>query len=176
MTGSTAQAVLIPNLDVRCGSKTVLSISKLLLPALKTTVIVGPGGSGKSVFLKSLMKAKNMPLATSQALYLRQDCRWTLEQLRCNLSADRPLFLLDEPERLFLEIEGCEPESVARETRVLLRGKTAIVATHHLLFARVIADFVVFLLDGRVIEKGRADLFFESPRMQRTADYLKYGS
>jgi ABC-type polar amino acid transport system ATPase subunit len=47
------------------------------------------------------------------------------------------------------------------------------MATHELSFARDVADWVVFLDGGVIIEEGPAKDFFENPQMPRTKEFLQ---
>lgn len=52
-------------------------------------------------------------------------------------------------------------------------GTTIIMVTHNLFQARRLADEILFLNEGRIIEQGRADLIFEQPQDERTAAFLR---
>jgi len=51
-------------------------------------------------------------------------------------------------------------------------GTTIIMATHELSFARDVADWVVFLDQGKVAEEGEAADFFANPKQARTKEFL----
>ena len=51
-------------------------------------------------------------------------------------------------------------------------GMTMIVVTHEMGFARRVADRVVFMADGQIVEEGTPDEFFEHPKSQRARDFL----
>ena len=51
-------------------------------------------------------------------------------------------------------------------------GMTGIVVTHEMGFAKVAADRVVMMDDGRVIEEGTPEHFFEAPTEERTKQFL----
>jgi ABC-type polar amino acid transport system ATPase subunit len=51
-------------------------------------------------------------------------------------------------------------------------GMTMIVVTHEMGFAREVADRVVFMADGEIVEVGRPEHFFTSPREPRTREFL----
>ena len=57
-------------------------------------------------------------------------------------------------------------EQVARE------GMTMLVATHEMGFARRVADRVIFMDRGRVVETGPPEDLFEHPREERTKQFL----
>jgi ABC-type polar amino acid transport system ATPase subunit len=57
-------------------------------------------------------------------------------------------------------------EGVARE------GMTMVIVTHELRFARKIADSLVMMDEGRVIEEAPPELLFENPGEERTRRFL----
>ena len=52
------------------------------------------------------------------------------------------------------------------------QGTTIILVTHNLFQARRLADEVIFIYDGRIIERGSAESIFDDPRDQRTLAFL----
>ncbi|EFG49508.1 Probable amino-acid import ATP-binding protein YxeO [Aerococcus viridans] len=56
----------------------------------------------------------------------------------------------------------------------LTKGHTTLViVTHEMNFARKVADRVVFMNDGVVVESGRPDEIFTNPKEERTKQFLK---
>jgi ABC-type polar amino acid transport system ATPase subunit len=51
-------------------------------------------------------------------------------------------------------------------------GMTMIVVTHEMSFAREVADRVVFMADGQIVEVGTPDHFFNDPQEERTKLFL----
>jgi general L-amino acid transport system ATP-binding protein len=51
-------------------------------------------------------------------------------------------------------------------------GMTMIVVTHEMGFAREVADRVVFMADGQIVEVGTPEHFFTAPREERTKSFL----
>ena len=51
-------------------------------------------------------------------------------------------------------------------------GMTMIVVTHEMGFAREVADRVVMMDEGRVVEEGTPDAFFSNPTNDRTKSFL----
>ena len=49
---------------------------------------------------------------------------------------------------------------------------TMLVVTHEMGFARSVADSVVFMDGGQIVEAGSPDEFFSSPRTERARDFL----
>jgi ABC-type polar amino acid transport system ATPase subunit len=81
------------------------------------------------------------------------------------------VMLFDEP------TSALDPELVSEVLSVIRRlaegGMTMIVVTHELRFAREVADQIVFMADGRIVEHGRPEDIFERPREARTQQFLQ---
>jgi polar amino acid transport system ATP-binding protein len=78
--------------------------------------------------------------------------------------------LFDEP------TSALDPEMVKEvlDTMVGLAadGMTMICVTHEMGFARQVADRVIFMADGAIVEEGNPEDFFRNPQHQRTRDFL----
>ncbi|ATL26648.1 amino acid ABC transporter ATP-binding protein [Streptomyces formicae] len=86
------------------------------------------------------------------------------------LALEPKLLLFDEP------TSALDPELVGEVLDVIKdlarRGTTMIVVTHEIGFAREVADTVVFMDDGRVIERGAPDDVLDAPQHERTRAFL----
>jgi ABC-type polar amino acid transport system ATPase subunit len=51
-------------------------------------------------------------------------------------------------------------------------GMTMVVVTHEMGFARKVADRLVFMDEGRIIEEGTPEQFFSNPASERTKAFL----
>jgi ABC-type polar amino acid transport system ATPase subunit len=51
-------------------------------------------------------------------------------------------------------------------------GMTMIVVTHEMGFAREVADEIIFMDEGRIVERGTDISFFQNPKSPRTKDFL----
>ena len=51
-------------------------------------------------------------------------------------------------------------------------GMTMLCVTHEMGFARKVADRVIFMDQGEIIEQNTPDEFFDSPRNERTREFL----
>ena len=49
---------------------------------------------------------------------------------------------------------------------------TMVVVTHEMGFARQVADRIVFMADGQIIEEGTPDRFFDNPSNERVKQFL----
>ena len=78
--------------------------------------------------------------------------------------------LFDEP------TSALDPEMINEVLDVMVElargGMTMVVVTHELGFARRVADRVVFMADGQIVEEGSPDEFFDHPKTQRARDFL----
>jgi polar amino acid transport system ATP-binding protein len=74
-----------------------------------------------------------------------------------------------------------DPELVGEVLRVMRalaeEGMTMLVVTHEMAFAREVADIVVFMVDGEIVEIGPSEQIFTAPQHMRTRQFLgKYAS
>src|SRR6266851_3355590 len=87
------------------------------------------------------------------------------------LAVSPRLMLFDEP------TSALDPELVGEVLTVLRglaeAGMTMLVVTHEVRFAREVADRVIFMADGRIVEEGAPEEILERPREARTRQFLK---
>ena len=80
------------------------------------------------------------------------------------------IMLFDEP------TSALDPEMVIEVLEVMQElaneGMTMVVVTHEMGFARTVADRVIFLEDGKIVEENTAEEFFRNPKTQRAQDFL----
>jgi len=80
------------------------------------------------------------------------------------------VMLFDEP------TSALDPEMVGEVLDVMKKlaesGVTMLVVTHEMGFARQVADRVIFMDEGKIVEIGRPADIFDTPRHQRTRDFL----
>lgn len=86
------------------------------------------------------------------------------------LAMEPKLMLFDEP------TSALDPELVGEVLNVMRgladKGMTMVVVTHEMGFAREVADQVVFMADGVVVEKGTPDEVLGNPQHERTRNFL----
>ena len=81
------------------------------------------------------------------------------------------VILFDEPtSALDPELTG-EVLSVIR--KLAHEGITMVIVTHEMQFAREIADHVIFMEAGQIVEQGTAEQIFDSPEQERTRKFLQ---
>ena len=79
---------------------------------------------------------------------------------------------------LFDEVTAAlDPEMVKEVLDVILElaesGMTMVIVTHEMQFARAVADRIIFLDNGKIVENSKPDEFFTNPKSQRAKDFLK---
>lgn len=87
-----------------------------------------------------------------------------------SLCMNPEIMLFDEP------TSALDPEVVVEVLEVMQElaneGMTMIVVTHEMGFARTVADRVVFLEDGQIVEENSSEEFFSHPKTERAKDFL----
>ena len=86
------------------------------------------------------------------------------------LAMEPRIMLFDEP------TSALDPEMIKEVLDVMkelaLSGMTMMVVTHEMGFAREVADRVIFMEDGQIVETGTPEHFFTDPREERTKLFL----
>ncbi len=86
------------------------------------------------------------------------------------LCQETKIILFDEP------TSALDPETIQEVLDVMIRLAkekiTMVVVTHEMGFARQVADRVVFMADGQIIEEGTPEHFFEHPENERVKQFL----
>ena len=81
------------------------------------------------------------------------------------------LILFDEP------TSALDPELIGEVLEVMIslarEGMTMIVVSHEMGFARAVADEILFMEGGRILEQGPPNQLFVNPREQRTREFLR---
>ena len=87
------------------------------------------------------------------------------------LAMEPDIMLFDEP------TSALDPELVGEVLTTMKElaneGMTMVVVTHEMGFAREVADWIVYMNDGEIIERGAPEQFFEHPKEERTKEFLK---
>ncbi len=86
------------------------------------------------------------------------------------LCAQTKIILFDEP------TSALDPETIQEVLDVMIKlakeNITMVVVTHEMGFARQVADRIVFMADGQIIEEGTPTHFFENPENERVRQFL----
>jgi len=87
------------------------------------------------------------------------------------MALDADLMLFDEP------TSALDPEWVGEVLdlmrRVAEKRQTMLIVTHEMQFAREIADRIIFMSDGQIIEQGTPEELLEAPKDPRTQAFLR---
>ena len=80
------------------------------------------------------------------------------------------IMLFDEP------TSALDPEMISEVLDVMVslaeEGMTMVCVTHEMGFARQVADRVIFMADGEIVEEGEPEAFFTNPQNERTQNFL----
>ncbi|MEA3363287.1 MAG: amino acid ABC transporter ATP-binding protein [Thermodesulfobacteriota bacterium] len=87
-----------------------------------------------------------------------------------SLCMNPEVMLFDEP------TSALDPEMIKEVLDVMIglakEGMTMLVVTHEMGFAKSVADRVMFMDDGEIVEQNRPDAFFDNPQHERTKLFL----
>ncbi len=86
------------------------------------------------------------------------------------LAMDPVVMLFDEP------TSALDPEMINEVLDVMVKlaqeGMTMMVVTHEMGFAKRVADRVIFMDQGEIVEDEKTDVFFSNPKSERAKDFL----
>ena len=86
------------------------------------------------------------------------------------LCMDPEVMLFDEP------TSALDPEMVGEVLDVMKElareGRTMVVVTHEMGFAKEVGDRVIFMADGKIVEENTPEEFFANPKEERTKEFL----
>ena len=121
-------------------------------------VIIGPSGSGKSTTVRCMNFLEE---PTSGHVYIDGQ----------ELTAKNKTKLVRET------TSALDPETIQEVLDVMVRlahekNITMVVVTHEMGFARQVADRVVFMADGQILEEGTPEHFFTNPPNERVRQFL----
>ncbi|PIC64575.1 polar amino acid ABC transporter ATP-binding protein [Sporosarcina sp. P13] len=87
------------------------------------------------------------------------------------LAMEPAIMLFDEP------TSALDPELVGEVLTVIRElaeeGMSMIIVTHEMRFARDVADRILFMADGEIVEDATSEQFFENPRTKRAKKFLE---
>src|SRR6266849_3896403 len=191
MSAVDAPIVNATGVDKHFGRNHVLRGVSLEVRKQEVVCVIGPSGSGKTALqniIEAPIKVRKTPtdqaVAQGEGLLARvglADKRNAYpnklsggQQQRVAIAralAMRPaLMLFDEP------TSALDPETIGEVLEAMKElaevGMTMMVVTHEMGFAREAADRVVMMDEGRVIEEGTPEHFFQSPDNERTQQFL----
>ena len=127
----------------------------------ETVVLLGPSGSGKSTFLRCLNQLETV--TSGSILVDGQD----ITQKKVDLIKVR-----QKVGMVFQHFNLFEHLTVMENMTLAHSGMTMVVVTHEIGFAREVADRVIFMEGGYIVEQGTADEVINHPKEKRTIDFL----
>lgn len=87
-----------------------------------------------------------------------------------SLAMNPKLMLFDEP------TSALDPELIGEVLNVMIdlakSGMTMVCVTHEMGFARAVADEIIFMEKGVIVEKGSPEMMFKNPQKERTKSFL----
>ena len=189
--------VELTHVEKHYGDLHVLKDINLTVKKGEVLVIVGPSGSGKSTMCRTINRletidsgdiridGKPLPQEGKELASLRAEVGMVFQSF--NLFANKTILenvtlapikvrhmgkkaAEDEP------TSALDPEMVNEVLDVMVElaheGMTMLCVTHEMGFARKVADKVVFMADGQILEQSTPDDFFENPKTDRAKDFL----
>ena len=135
--------------------------------------------SGKELEVLGLVKG-----STIQTVNVARDIGASLKTLvggeltKYNEMMNNARALATNPEVVFFDepTSALDPELTGEVLTVIKQladeGRTMIVVTHEMEFARKVATRVVFMEDGEIVEENIAREFFENPQKDRTKEFI----
>jgi len=141
--------------NVTIGLKVVLKKKKEEAERIGRELLAKVGLAGKGDFYpNSLSGGQQQRVAIARAL-----------------AADPEIIYFDEP------TSALDPELIDEVLNVMKglanEGRTMIVVTHEMNFARNVSNKVIFMEDGYVVEEGSPEAIFNSPQKERTKEFLR---
>lgn len=86
------------------------------------------------------------------------------------IAMDPPVIMFDEP------TSALDPEMIRDVLEVMVNlakeGITMVVVTHEMGFARAVADKIIFMDEGKIVEQGDVESFFKNPKSDRAKDFI----
>ena len=122
---------------------------------------------------KAMMLLKRVGLADRANAYPNQLSGGQKQRIAIvrALCMEPQVMLFDEP------TSALDPEMVGEVLDVMKElaheGMTMVVVTHEMGFAREVADRVIFMDEGKIVEEGTPEEIFNNPQNPRTQDFLK---
>jgi ABC-type polar amino acid transport system ATPase subunit len=88
------------------------------------------------------------------------------------LAMEPKAMLFDEP------TSALDPEMIKEVLDVMIAlakdGMTMVCVTHEMGFAREVADEIIFMDEGKIVERGTYEDFFQNPQSERARDFLEH--
>lgn len=135
--------------------------------------------------IQVLKKSKDEAEKEGIKILTRMGIESKINQYPCNLSggeqqrASIARTLAINPKIIFMDepTSALDPELVGEVLKVVKQlaseKRTMVIVTHEISFAREIADRVIFMSKGEIIEEGKPEEVIDNPKKDRTKEFLK---
>ena len=189
--------IKLENVNKYFGELHVLKDVNLEVKEGEKLVIIGPSGSGKSTTVRCMnfleepsgghvyIDGEELTHRNKTQL-VRRTTSMVFQQFNLypHMSVLKNLVLAPmklhhksraEAEELayhYLDVVGLREKAHVYPTTLSGGQQQRIVVTHEMGFARQVADRVVFMADGQILEEGTPDTFFEHPQNERLKTFL----
>lgn len=111
-------------------------------------------------------EVKNRLKSPASRLSIGQQQRLCLAR---GLAVEPQMILGDEPTSA---LDPISSKHIEEKFLALKKDYTLIVVTHSLPQARRIADYIIFMFDGEIIEHGTVEQILDYPKLERTQEYV----
>ena len=177
--------IIIKDLYKSYGSNQILKGIDLHVKKSEVVVVIGPSGSGKSTLLRCV---NYLEIPTSGTITINQETitkKTDINHIRAEVGMvfqhfnlfphmtvldNLTVMLFDEP------TSALDPEMVNEVLDVMKdlahSGMTMMCVTHEMGFARQVADRVLFVDQGKILEDTTPELLFTNPQHERTKEFL----
>ena len=143
-------------------------LENCVLPQLKVLKVSRKEAEEKAMYYLKKVGMESFARASVTTISGGQKQRVAIARALC---VNPELMLFDEP------TSALDPEMVQEVLNVMRNladeGLTMIVVTHEMRFAREVADRIVFMDEGIIVEDDKPEVIFTSPASERTAEFLK---
>ena len=135
--------------------------------------------------IQVLNKPKKDAEEEATKILARMGLEEKINQYPCNLSGGEQQrvsiarTLAINPKIIFMDepTSALDPELVGEVLKVVKQlakeKRTMVIVTHEIGFAREIADRVIFMSKGEIVEEGRPEEVIENPKKERTKEFLR---
>ena len=170
--------IQINNMNKWFGDFQVLKDINLDVEKNKKIVVCGPSGSGKSTLIRCINRLEEHQKGSIivDGTELTEDTK-NIEQIRAEVGMVFQQFnLFTHLSILDNSTLALDPEMIKEVLDAMVSlakaGMTMIVVTHEMGFAKEVADEVIFMDEGMIVEKANTKEFFANPKSDRTKLFL----
>ena len=161
------------------GQSEVLKGIDLSVNESEVVVLLGPSGTGKSTLLRCI----NLLTVPTEGHVWVSGQELTAPKVNINHAREH-LGMVFQEFNLFAHLRAIDneptsaldPELIGEVLEVMQKlaqeGMTMVCVTHEMHFARRVANRIVFLEGGVIVEEGTPDEFFEHPKTERARQFL----